>query len=102
MNTQNLGFSLSQILEEIENALWQHKCQDNGELIFSNEGFRASIKIFMDVMLAKTWELQENENLDLIDRCNMAEKMGNDLRGIIKTYTNIDTHELYSDINPNL
>jgi len=98
MTERNLGLILSPILSEIEHTLWQHQCQENGLLLFTHEGFRAAIKIFMDVMLAKTWELQENENLDQIDRCNMAEKLGNDLRSLIKTYTNIDTHELYNEI----
>jgi hypothetical protein len=41
------------------------------------------------------WELQENESLSIEDRCNMANKVGEDIRKLVKTYTDIDTHDLY-------
>jgi hypothetical protein len=41
--------------------------------------------------------MQENDNLPMEDKCNMAEKLGEELRKLIKIYTNIETHELYKN-----
>jgi hypothetical protein len=41
------------------------------------------------------WELQEKENLSIEIREDMATKSGEAIRNIIKTFTNIDTHNLY-------
>lgn len=49
----------------------------------------------MSVIMDKMWELQELEQIDMKDRGNMALKCGEELRLIIKKYTDIDTHELY-------
>jgi hypothetical protein len=91
----NLGVTLSPILEEIEIALFEHQCRANDILVFTPNGTRASIKIFMDSMLASMWQMQEHENMNIDDRGAMAERMGNELRSLIKTYTNIDTHKMY-------
>lgn len=61
---------------------------------FTDEGFRATIKIFSVAFFHKIWKLQEEENLDDDTRQAMAEKCGKDLRQLIKTYTNIDTKKL--------
>lgn len=95
-----IGKKISPILVEIENTLWEFEA--NNEDIkpeYTDEGFRATLKIFMSVLMDKMWELQFNEKIDIKDRLNMAEKAGNDLRELVKTYTNIDTHEFYSDNN---
>jgi len=93
----NLGIQISPILEELETALLEHQIQANDILVFSKNGFRASIKIFMDVMLAQMWDLTTNECMAQPDKENMAKKLGEDLRALVKTYTNIDTHELYKN-----
>jgi hypothetical protein len=46
-------------------------------------------------MLDKMWKLQEDEGIDINTRADMAEKLGNELRNIVRIYTNIDTHNLY-------
>jgi hypothetical protein len=51
----------------------------------------------MSVLMDKIWNLQCNENMDMEDRVKMVEKAGNDIRNIIKIYTDIDTHELYKE-----
>jgi len=62
---------------------------------YSEEAFNASVIIFMNVVLTKMWELCEKEKIDIKDRENMADSLGNELRKLIKTYTNIDTHESF-------
>ena len=86
-----IGHKISPILEEIELALLEHE----GPIEFTHEGFRAALKIFFDAMLDKMWALQTNEDIDQQDRELMAEKLGEELRAMVKTYTNIDTFDLY-------
>lgn len=91
----NLGEVLSPILEEIEVSLFEHQADARGILKFTKNGTRAAIKIFMDTMLSEMWQLQCAENMTQEDRNKMALSMGNELRKLIKTYTNIDTHKMY-------
>jgi len=90
-----IGKKLSPILEEIEATLWEFEANAGGKPEFTNEGFRASVKIFMSTLMDKVWELQQNEKFDMQDRINMATKLGEDVRKLIKTYTDIDCHKLY-------
>jgi hypothetical protein len=90
-----IGKQISPILSEIEGALWDFEMNGGSKPEYDKDGFRASIKIFMSVIMDKMWELQENESLSIEDRCNMANKVGEDIRKLVKTYTDIDTHDLY-------
>ena len=90
-----IGKKLSPILSEIESALIEYELNINRPPEYTDEGFRASVKIFLSVMLDKMWKLQEDEGIDINTRADMAKKLGNELRNIIRVYTNIDTHDLY-------
>ena len=92
-----IGKKLSPILNEIEDTLWEYELNSGEKPEFTIEGFRSSIKIFMSVIMDKMWELQDEENkiFDEKTREEMAKKAGSDLRKFIKTYTNIDTVDLY-------
>jgi hypothetical protein len=90
-----IGKKISPILSEIESALIEYELNINRPPEYTDEGFRASVKIFLSVMLDKMWKLQEDEGIDINTRADMAEKLGNELRNIIRVYTNIDTHSLY-------
>jgi hypothetical protein len=90
-----IGKKISPILSEIELALIEYELNINRPPEYTDEGFRASVKIFLSVMLDKMWKLQEEEGIDINTRADMAEKLGNELRNIIRVYTNIDTHSLY-------
>jgi hypothetical protein len=90
-----IGKKLSPILSEIESALIEYELNINRPPEYTDEGFRASVKIFLSVMLDKMWKLQEDEGIDINTRADMAKKLGNELRNIIRIYTNIDTHSLY-------
>jgi hypothetical protein len=87
-----LGKKLSPILSEIEDTLLENYETKPG---FDDEGFRASVYIFQSVLLDKMWELQEKENISIEVREDMATKCGKNIRSLIKTFTNIDTFELY-------
>jgi len=90
-----IGQRLSPVLHEIEETLWEFEANVADKPNYTEEGFKGGIKIFMSVMLDKMWELQEKENIEMSDRENMATKLGESLRALVKTYTDIDTHELY-------
>ncbi len=76
--------------------LWKFEANSFFKPEYTIEGFRAATKIFMSVLMDKIWELQSNENMDMQDRVKMVQKIGDDVRKLVKTYTDIDTHELYS------
>jgi hypothetical protein len=90
-----IGKNISPILIEIENQLLLFEAEIALKPEYTNDGFRAGVKIFMSVMLDKMWELQVDENIPFDIRADMADKLGNEIRHLIKKYTNIDTHELY-------
>jgi len=90
-----IGKKISPILSEIESALIEYELNINRPPEYTDEGFRASVKIFLSVMLDKMWKLQEDEGIDINTRADMAEKLGTEIRNIIRVYTNIDTHSLY-------
>ncbi len=92
-----IGKKISPILEEIENTLWEFEANEGKKPEYTIEGFRAATKIFMSVLLDKMWQLQQDEKIDIQDRVTMAEKAGKDIREIVKVYTDIDCHELYSN-----
>lgn len=89
------GQQLSEILVEVEDALWDFQIHRGGKPDFTEKGFRAAIKIFMDVLLDKMWELGEADNIQQSDREAMGRKAGEDIRRLVKTYTGIDTLTLY-------
>lgn len=90
-----IGQKLSPILSEIEDTILEHQVELGTKPQFTEEGFRASILIFSSTIGERISNLMENENFTLEDRCNAAHNFGNDLRKLIKTYTGIDTVELY-------
>ena len=97
MQEIGIGKRISPVLESIEDALWEWESGANGRPEYTDEGFRSAVKIFISVMMDRIWELQEDESLEMDDRVAMVEKCGNDVRNLIKTYTNIDTFNFYKD-----
>jgi len=90
-----IGNKLSGVLSEIESTLIEFEANVNRPPEYTNEGFRAAVKIFLSAMLDKMWKLQEDEGIDINTRADMAEKLGSEIRNIVRVYTNIDTHNLY-------
>lgn len=90
-----IGKQLSPILEEIENTLWEFEMRNFGNPQFTDEGFRAALKIFMSAILDKMWSMQDCDKMDQSDREKMAESCGNKIKELVFTYTGIDTHKLF-------
>ena len=95
-----IGKRISPILKEIEETLWDYQANVGTYPCFTEDGFKGAVKIFVDVMMDRMWRLQCNENMSLEDKSKMATKLGNEIRSLIKTYTDIDTHELYKTKKP--
>jgi len=61
----------------------------------TDDGFAAAIFIFSTALMDKMWELQERENISMSEREKMANSMGNEIRKMVKTYTDKDTFTFY-------
>jgi hypothetical protein len=96
------GEKISPILEEIENALWEFEADyPNIPHMFTKNGFRASIKIFMSTLVDNMWKEHIKKDLPMKERAKLAEQAGKDIRTLIKKYTDIDSHDLYKDDKKN-
>lgn len=92
---ESIGEKLSPILEEVEATLLEHEEQELGQPLYTEAGFRASVKIFMSVVMDSLWNMQELADMTLDERLDMAEEAGLDIKKLIMKYTGIDTHKLY-------
>ena len=92
---QTIGQKISPILIEVENTLWEFEEYRGTKPDFPIEALRAAAKIMMAVLMDKMYELQDKENMPQEQREEMASSAGNEFRKLIKTYTGIDTHNLY-------
>ena len=64
----------------------------------SDMEFLAAANIFMLAVLDRMWRLQEKEGLGIDDRAAMAQAVGNEIRKLIKVYTDTDTHTVLNEI----
>lgn len=90
-----IGEKISPVLIEIEETLWEFEANAGFAPKYSNEGFRAAIKIFVSAVMDKMWLLQKFEEMDREDRLNMVGAAGDDIRSLVKKYTGVDPHDLY-------
>lgn len=101
MNTEagkTIGAFFAPMLEHMEDTLWSYELYaPNMPPHYSNESFRAIIKLFMSAMMDRIWDLQEGEEMDIEDRVAMVERCGQELRKLVKVYTGIDSQELYGN-----
>ena len=87
-----IGDKLEPIFLEIEACMIENSGTKQN---YSNDAFRAVCYIFIELILDKSFDLMVKENIDINIREAMALKCGEDFRQLIKTYTNIDTHDFY-------
>jgi hypothetical protein len=66
-----IGKKLSPILSEIESTLIEFEINVAKPPEYTDEGFRASVRIFLSAMLDKMWKLQEDEGIDINTRADM-------------------------------
>ena len=69
--------------------------EQNGEKPnFTNRDFMNTIIIFQTALMDKLFDNQNYDKMDIENRMKMTEACGNDLRKLIHTYTNLDTHNI--------
>jgi len=90
-----IAIELNDLLENIEMMILNHEIKEGTPPDFTNDGFRAILHIFSSALMDRAWRLQENEKMSFEDRSAMVEAMGNELRQLIKVYTDVDTHNLF-------
>lgn len=95
MQRQTIGQKLSPILKEISEALWEFDVQELGSPRFNDEDLASAAKIFMSVVFDMMWKLKESEGLDLETSGAMADKLGKEIRQMIKVYTGFDSYDFY-------
>jgi len=90
-------------LIEIEKGLWEHDFRVADGIAepyeYTDEQFRASLKIFMEALLWKMYE--KMGGLDIEKGCADAKKIGEALRGLVLEFTGIDSHKLYDKYKHN-
>jgi len=67
---------------------------DENKPNYSNRDFMNCIIIFQNVLMDKMYDNQDNDNMGIEERSNMATQCGLDLRKLIHTYTGLDTHNV--------
>ena len=80
-----IGKKLSPILSEIEDTILEFEVNVGSKQNYTEEGFKAGVKIFSTVILDKMWELQSDEGINMNIRIDMAQKAGEDILKLIKT-----------------
>ena len=61
---------------------------------FTNREFMNAVIIFQTALMDKMFDNQDYDKMDNKDREQMAINCGMDLRKLIHTYTNLDTHKI--------
>lgn len=91
---------ISNAIQVASNELWREKLKDMPEpFYFDDETLVNACTIFMDVVLDRLWQQQEQENIPLEHRIQQAAKLGLDIRMLIRDNISVDTHELYKLVN---
>jgi len=90
-----IGETLSPILVEIEETLWEFEANSSNPPEYTNDGFRASCKIFMSAIMDAMWNEQEKLEIPMELREKEAEMVGFEIRDLVLKHTGINTHDLY-------
>lgn len=90
-----LGKELEPILLELEDTIWNHEAVVGLKPEFSDEAFRASIKIFLTAFMDKMHDFHEEEEVDHEDAKKMVSSAADELRRLVKNFTGFDTLKMY-------
>jgi hypothetical protein len=90
-----VGEKISIVAEHLSDMLLQNEISNEDTPPgFTDEGLSSIIHLFSGALMDRVWALQEREEMDFEDRVAMIESLGEKIREIVKTYADIDTHEL--------
>lgn len=84
-------------MAEIEETIWMHEVNIGDKPCYTDEGFRAACKIFISAIMDKMWELQDKDDIDIETRQAMATSCGNEIKKLVRVYTDIDTFKMYEE-----
>lgn len=88
-----VGEAITAALDTIEGVLLRiHGEKPN----FGDSAMRSATYLFATVLLDKMYDLQSREEMPLDVKTDMANKLGEELRALVKRYTDIDTVTLYN------
>jgi len=90
-----LGPRLSEIYNEIAGTLWEFEADFGLKPNFTDKGFESAVKIFSSALMDKIFDLQEDEDIDIKDRMEMATAAGTEIHKLVKTYTGLNTKNFY-------
>jgi hypothetical protein len=90
-----IGETLSPILVEIEETLWEFEANSDNPPEYTADGFRAVCKIFISVLMDAMWNEQEKHKIPMELREKEAEILGHKINAIVLEHTKIDTRNLY-------
>lgn len=92
-----IGKEIGKVLNDIEETIWRWEAAKKGKFDFPDEAIRSACKIFATVLIDKMVDLQMYEDMDMEDRLAMAKKCGEDIRHLVKVYSDKDTIEMFDD-----
>ena len=95
---QELQIQIEQSLENWEETLWifDAAIEENGVTpnAYSDKSLACACKIFSHVVMNKMYFTPEGER-EGIDKMELADSFGKELREVIKKYTLKDSHDFY-------
>lgn len=95
MKEPAFGEKLAPVLNDIENAILDHRDMFPGEpCSYSDEAFRSAISIFLDVAVDKMWEYHERLDLPQGARERAAKQFLDEFRMLVFRYCDIATEKL--------
>lgn len=96
LTPKEIGGLIASILSNTEKTIRTYEF--DAEIIeYPASAFKSCVFLFSTIMMWEMWNLQEKEDIDMKDRVNMATKLGEDIRQLVKTYTGLDTFNFYQN-----
>lgn len=93
--TESYGTHFDPILKEMALLIIENT---NVVPLYPKSSLFYAAMLFQNVLLDFMWKMQENEDMNIEDRKNMATYVGGEIRKVIFAATNIDTRELAEEI----
>ena len=94
---ESFGKIMSPILLDVELAITDYTKQVGNKPNYDKHALRSATNIFISVLMDRVWELQEKEEMDLDIRNKMAMKCGEEVKKLVKVYTDIDMESYVSE-----
>lgn len=87
---ESFGKMMSPILLDVELAIADYTTQIGTKPNYDKHALRSATNIFISVLMDRVWELQEKEEMDIDTRNKMAVSCGEEVKRLVKVYTDIN------------